>query len=303
MQKELGASSGKLRKTGRLIVFLCLATLIITGFVAVSNLQSVYAKNVKPVITSLAPTQGAALSTLVINGSDFGAKRHKHMDRVRIGSYVAPVKSWSDTKIVVMVPNMPVGTYNVWVRTPHGRSNTYPFNVISVPHLNSLNPSDGKVGDPVQIAGSGFSYEAKKVTFTSITDTYEAVFTVVDDTKINATVPDLIPGVYNVQVTTDGGTSNGLLYTVISELAPSISMLLPDHGLPGTLIGIHGNNFGYPRGTSVVKFGDTEASSYYSWWNTEIMCYVPTTLASGSYEVTVVAPNGTSNARTFTVTP
>ena len=75
----------------------------------------------KPVVDSVSPTSGAAGSQVSITGSNFGAS--KGSSTVTVGGVGAQVVSWSDTKIVAIVPGGTQGGAVV-VTTAQGGSNT-----------------------------------------------------------------------------------------------------------------------------------------------------------------------------------
>jgi hypothetical protein len=256
-----------------------------------------------PVIDTASPLVGTAYSTVVISGSFYGQVRNKTTDFVYFGSTAAPIKYWTDTEIAVTVPTLAKGVYNIRVVTATGDSNMMSFTVVPVPVILTMTPTGGAVGSAVTINGAGFSATPTSVTFRTSTATYTAVSSVSTDNTITATVPNVPAGTYNVIVTTVGGNSNGLSFVVGVSNPAVLNSILPTSGKTGILVTLYGGNFGTARGSSTVQFNGTAATSYYLWSNTMIKCYVPTGLTTGAKSVTVVTPGGTSNARTFTVTP
>lgn len=81
--------------------------------------------------------------------------------------------------------------------------------------------------------------------------------------------------------------------------SPVIAGLLPDHGPVGLSVLISGTHFGATQGTSVVMFGDLNASIV-SWGETEIYAEVPD-LLPGATSVAVSIDATDSNAVPFTV--
>lgn len=120
------------------------------------------------------------------------------------------------------------------------------------PEVHGLSPRvDPHLADKdVTITGSGFS-GATEVRFA----TTSASFTVVDDTTIVATAPDLPAGVVGVRVTGPGGTSTvGLTSLYRYDGPPRITRVTPNtatvHG--GDVIEVRGGGF---TGTTSVRFG------------------------------------------------
>ena len=95
--------------------------------------------------------------------------------------------------------------------TPGGTSNAVAYTYVAVPVLTSLTPNEGPLpgGNTVTLTGSHFT-GASAVSFGA---TPATSFTVDSDTQITATVP-AGPGTVNVTVTTPGGTSNAVAYTL-----------------------------------------------------------------------------------------
>ncbi len=159
------------------------------------------------------------------------------------------------------------------------------------PTITSLNPTSGPVRTVVTIAGTNFggTQGASAVTFNGTV----ASPTSWSDTSIATQVPD--GGTTgNVVVTTSGGASNALSFTVV----PSIISLSPTSGAAGTSIIITGGGFGATQGTSTVTFNGTPATPA-SWSDTSIVAPVPGGATTGNVVVTVAGVN--SNGVSFNV--
>ncbi|WP_460504358.1 IPT/TIG domain-containing protein, partial [Hymenobacter agri] len=156
----------------------------------------------------------------------------------------------SATQITATVP-AGATTGPVTVTTPAGASNGLTFTVTTpAPVISSLSPTSGTVGTSVVITGTGFT-GATAVSFNGTA----ATFTVNSGTQITATVP---PGTItgNVTVTTPGGTSNAVPFTVLPP-APTLSSLSPNSGTVGTSVIITGTNL---TGATAVSFNGTAAT-------------------------------------------
>ncbi len=90
----------------------------------------------------------------------------------------------------------------------------------------------------------------------------------------------------------------GVIYWKSTHI-PFISTLDPAITTPGSVLRIHGRNFGYERGDSRVEFEDIPptASSYISWSNDLIEVRIPTNVDTAL--VRIVSDMGASNARMF----
>ena len=236
-------------------------------------------------ITSLSPTNGPVGTSVIITGTNFtGATA------VSFNGTAAPFTVNSSTQITTTVP-AGAATGSVVVATPGGTSNGVLFTVIPpAPSLSSLNPTSGPVGTSVIISGSNLT-GATDVSFNGTA----ATFTVNSGSQITATVPaGATSG--NMTVTTPGGTSNGLPFTVAAP-APSISSLNPASGPGGTSVIISGSNL---TGATAVSFNGTAATFTVN-SATSISTTVPAGASTGN--VTVTTPGGTSNGLAFTVLP
>jgi IPT/TIG domain len=162
------------------------------------------------------------------------------------------------------------------------------------PFLSSLSPTSGNIGTVVTISGTnlGASQGGSVVTFSG----FAAAPTSWSDTQIVAAVPGgATTG--NVIVITNGGQSNGLVFTVNVPL-PSIASLSPNSGNIGDSVTIGGSNFGATQGTSTVTFNGA-AANVTSWNATQIIVTVPATATSGPVVVTTSA--GASAGSTWTL--
>ena len=238
-----------------------------------------------PVIVSLNPASGPVGTGVVLTGTNFtGATA------VSFNGTAASFAVNSATQITATVP-VGATSGNVTVTTPGGTSNTTVFAVLpSAPALSSLSPTSGTVGTSVTIVGTNLT-GATGVSFNGTA----APFTVNTNTQITATVP-AGANTGNVTVTTPGGPSNSLPFTVTAQ-ASTISSLSPTSGPVGTSVVITGTDF---TGVTAVIFNGTAAMFTVN-SATKITATVPAGATSGS--VVVAAPGGTSNGMAFTVIP
>jgi hypothetical protein len=163
------------------------------------------------------------------------------------------------------------------------------------PAVTQISPTSGPVGTDVTITGTNFgaTQGTSTLKFNGVAAT---TFTSWSTTQIKCKVPT---GATTgpVTVTTGGGTSNGVTFTVIP--APSITLLIPYSGRVGKKVTITGTNFGGTRDTSVAKFNGVPVTKYIWWTDTSITCKVPAGAKTGP--VTVTTSGGTSNGVTFKV--
>ncbi|MFE3548019.1 beta strand repeat-containing protein [Streptomyces kronopolitis] len=245
-----------------------------------------------PVLSSVSPNTGPAAGGTVVTLSGTGLAG---ATAVRFGSVSASFTVVSSTQITAVAP-AGTGTVQVTVTTPGGTSNGVAFTYVSVaaPVLSSVSPSSGSSsgGTAVTLTGSGLT-NASAVRFGS---TPATSFTVVSDTVITAVAP-AGTGTVQVTVTTPGGTSNGVPFTYISVAAPVLSSVSPSSGSSagGTAVTLTGSGL---TNASAVRFGSTPATSFTVVSDTVITAVAPP--GSGTVQVTVTTPGGTSNGLSYT---
>jgi hypothetical protein len=246
-------------------------------------------------IASLNPTSGPVGAAVTITGSGYGSTQGSSTVTFN-GVSAGTASNWSGTSITV---NVPIGatTGNVVVTVGTVVSNGLSFTVILPPSITSLNPTSGLVGAPVTITGSNFgsTQGSSTVTFNGIGAGTAGSWS---GTSITVSVPSGATS-GNVVVTTAGGASNGVSFTVIPP--PSITSLSPASAAAGALLTIAGSNFGSPQGSSTVTFNGISAGTASSWNNGSITVNVPSGATTGPVLVTV--GGAASNPVTFTVMP
>ncbi|MGW9075701.1 IPT/TIG domain-containing protein [Streptomyces kronopolitis] len=247
-----------------------------------------------PAVLSVSPTSGATGggTVVTVNGTGFTGATAVRFGATQ-GTTVTVV---SDTQITVTSPPG-TGTVQVTVTTPAGTSNqfvTFGYTATPAPVLSALSPNTGPAsgGTVVTLSGTGFT-GATAVRFGSVA----ASFTVVSSTQIAATAP-AGSGTAQVTVTTPGGTSNGLPYTYTAVSAPVLSSVSPNTGpaAGGTVVTLSGTGL---AGATAVRFGSVSAS-FTVVSSTQITAVAPA--GTGTVQVTVTTPGGTSNGVAFTYT-
>jgi hypothetical protein len=248
-----------------------------------------------PIITGLLPASGSPGTPVTITGVHFGATQGTSL--LEFGTYTATPTSWSDTQIVVPVPNgIPLG--KVYPDAVVGGLDTYtssPFTVTQPPPaISALSPAAGAVGASVTISGSGFG--ATQGSSTVTLNGTSATPSSWSDTSIVVTVPSgATTG--NIVVTVNGLSSNGANFTV---LAVSIASLTPASAPVGASVTITGSGFGtIQQDVSTVSFNGTTAVAI-SWSDAKVVAVVSNGTTSGPVSVTVGGV--TSNSLNFTVT-
>ena len=249
-----------------------------------------------PYITSVAPATGPVEggTVVTIKGGNL-----EHLITLDFGSTPASeVRSDTATTIKAVVPAGAIGTVNVTVTTPEGMStvdSASHFTYGTPPSVTSISPSEGPDagGTMVTITGADLE-EATAVKFGA---SNAQSFGVQPGGTILAVAPPG-SGTVGVTVTTPYGTSSvgaGDHYSWVRTGAPpSIAKLSMKKGpaMGGTTLTVSGSGF---FEASAVDFGPGNAASILSVTNTAIVLTTPPS-ATGTVEVTVTTPFGTSSA-------
>lgn len=157
-------------------------------------------------ITRLVPKKGPVGTEVTIEGTGFGASQGSSI--VTFNRQIAMPQSWSDTQIVIQVPQQ--ATTGPVIVTVNGvSSNGVTFTV--TPLILQLVPSQGCVGSLVDI--TGFTFGASQGLSTVTFNGTPANVTAWSSTSIKAIVPS---GATTgpVVVTVRGEASNGVVFTV-----------------------------------------------------------------------------------------
>ena len=240
-----------------------------------------------PTITSFTPASGIVGTKVVITGTNLTGATSVTFN----GVAAATVTLASATSISATVP--PGATTGmISVTTPGGTvASATSYTVTFPPVVSSFSPASSAIGGTVVITGSALT-GATAVTFNGVA----ALFTVVSDTQLSATVPaGATSG--KISVTNgDGTTASTASFTVIP--APTVTSFTPASGIIGTKVVITGTNL---TGATSVTFNGVAAATVTLASATSITATVPAGATSGPISVTT--PGGTvASATPYTVT-
>lgn len=218
--------------SGQVAVFGDYGAAYITGFV-----------HTGPTISSFSPTSGSSGTVVKIKGTQFTAATKVSFGNINAASFIVT----ADTLITATVGTG--GPGDVLVKTPKGTVSAPGF---IVPTISNFSPQSGTRGTLVTIKGSNFT----GTTSVRFGDTAAASFTVLSDTVINATVGNGNTGEVRVTNGTLFASAYYFYYNIPHALLNSFS---PTAGTNGTTVTIRGTNL---TGTSIVRFGGTNANSF-----------------------------------------
>ena len=167
----------------------------------------------------------------------------------------------------------------------------------SGPALLGIDPASGQVGSTLHLGGLGIG-GATGVTVNGAT----ALFNVINDARIDVTVPAGAANIGQVTVQLPSGPLNapGTFTVTVDPFAPTIASFAPLTGDEGSTVTITGTNF---IGTTGVFFGTIAASTFTVVNATTITATVPLGIGAGAQTLRVVNAKGsTTTSTTFDVT-
>jgi RHS repeat-associated protein len=250
-----------------------------------------------PIITSLSPSVGPAVTTTVqILGSGFGATQGTSI--LTFNKVGVTPSTWSDTSITAVVPsNITSGIVAVNVGGV-GSTPNISFTV-PLPHITSVSPNSSTPGTQVTVTGSGFQSQqgAGLLSFSGPLNGFSspAIINSWSDTQIIANVPaNVFSG--PISVTQTASSNRDVEFQLIS---PRVTGVGPSTGPVGTQVQINGAGFGATQGSSSLQISGVVTVPI-SWSDSQIVAAVPSTSHSGAITVFVagISSNVTVN---FTV--
>lgn len=250
--------------------------------VPLGTAQSPSAFLVLPRVSDVSPAHAFVGDFVTISGSGFTAA-----NAVKFGSLAASFEVTSDFDIVAAVPTGFVsGKVNVTSASGSVTSTTV---VSALPLVGSFSPTEGLTGQSVTILGQGLS-TTSAVKF----GTKAAVFSLVSDTELSATVP---AGASTGKITVEtprGNRASATSFTVIKT--PTISSFTPLTGVLPVTLTVNGTNF---VSVTAVRVGTFTLPAFTLVSSKQLTAALPDGTPSGRVSVTNAAGTATSSA-TFT---
>ncbi|HWH72085.1 MAG TPA: IPT/TIG domain-containing protein, partial [Candidatus Sulfotelmatobacter sp.] len=236
-----------------------------------------------PYISDFSPTVGGGGTLVAISGRFFLGVTDVQFN----GSHGSGITTNSDTLIQVFAP-AGVTTGPITVVTRLG-TNTTSSVFYAPPVISSLSVSNGRPGTNVTISGASF-LGATAVTFNGI----NAPFTVVDNAKIQTTVPTNVT-TGPIWVYAPAGSA----FSSTFKVPPTIAGFSPTFGQVGSSITITGANF--TAGNLAVKFNGTQAAAPTGVSATRLTAVVPAGATTGP--ITVSTTDGSDTTATLFYLP
>ncbi|RPI17536.1 MAG: hypothetical protein EHM61_29230 [Acidobacteria bacterium] len=272
----------------------------------------------EPVVESISPSQGSPGSSfaLTINGSNLAGASGVSFSPSS-GITVSNIQSSATqvTASISIASGATTGTRQVSVTTPAGTSNSVAFTIAvggQAPAISSISPTQGSQGSSFTLTMTGSDLAgASEVSFSpssgiTVSNIQSSASQVTASVSISSSATT---GSRQVSVTTPGGTSNALAFTVTQSQSqtppPTISWISPTEGSRGTsfTLTINGSDL---TGASAVSFSPSSGitvSNVQTTSSTRVTASVTisSSAATGTRQVSVTTPGGTSNTVAFTV--
>ena len=248
-----------------------------------------------PTVTGVSPTNGpqSGTNTVTVSGTGFTGATAVDFGTSNPGTSIDVISS---TSLTVVAPSG-TGTVNVTVTTPNGTSavnapsDQYTYN--APPTVTGVSPTNGPQSgtNTVTVSGTGFVSGCMTVEFGS--DAGSSV-DVTSSTSLMVVVPAGNGGAVSVTVinTCDGENATPLANAYTYNALPTVTGVSPTNGPPGgtNTVTVSGTGF---TGATAVDFGTSNpGTSIDVISSTSLTVVAPS--GSGTVDVTVTTPNGTS---------
>ncbi|MEM6844449.1 MAG: FG-GAP-like repeat-containing protein [Bacteroidota bacterium] len=267
--------------------------------VAEANVLLALTNNVQsspaPVILDRSAGQGDPGDIIQIYGGNFGSVIGTA--QVSFGTNPAVVEKVfvEGTQLLVRVPNIASGLYDIVIRLPNGNTATsedFQVGEEVVAAITQVNPLENVVeGTEVVIEGTGLSSNPT----VKIGETTVAVESAnAEGTSIRIIIPDIPAGEYDVKVTPEGGEEivfGEQISVIETPVDPIITQVEPLQNVTaGTEVIIQGAGFG---NNPTVAIGETAVTvNSVNEAGTTIRITIPATISVGSYPVKVTPDGG-----------
>jgi IPT/TIG domain len=260
-----------------------------------------------PALTSMAPTsgfRGHPVFPVSITGANLGSGTLNAIPGIAFSVPAINAAGTLLTTNFTISATATLGARSVTVTTPSGTSNALTFTVATAPPvLTSIAPTSSVANKTVPVTLTGTDLLGATVINTGDPGITVTGLTVVSPTQVTASLTiasTVAAGTENISVTTPGGTSNTVPFTIL----PALTSISPVTAKAGTATPI--TLTGTSLLTATINAGANITVSNVVVVNVNSITATFTTAANsplGAQSITVTDPvGGTSNAVTFTIT-
>lgn len=247
-----------------------------------------------PTISNIQPGSAIAGTVLTISGTGFSASGINTLSFNNTGNGIATIIS--DNLLVVSVPGTASSGYLTLSNL--GGSTTSNNQFLAIPSLSGeFNPYGLGAGGTITIFGNNLF----NPTLVSFNNNLATTFSFQTANQLIAVIPNISSNTpIQVKVTTDGGTSNIVLYTIAG--VPSITSIAPGSGKMGDVITVNGDNFSLTSNTVLVNGAN---ANHVALSKTLMLVTVPgnCTQATGNVQVQNVGNQFLSSPNNFANSP
>jgi len=277
-----------------------------------------------PTLTAITPNAGVQGTTVAVTltGSNFTAGSNVMISGTGITQFGATFSPTSITTNFVIAGNATLGARTVTVGTSGGTTAALTFTVVAkppTPTLTSISPITGSRGSTVAVTLTGTNFSAaglavnvSRAAGTGATGVTVTNLTFVSATQVtanfvidpNASLDILGLRVLNVSVTTAGGTTGNVLFTLTNPATATLTSIAPTSGARGgtVTVTLTGTNF-TAAGTSINISGTGVTPTITAATPTQLTAsfVITSGAATGARFVSVTTPRNTTATKTFTV--
>ena len=273
---------------------------------------SVTARVPAPTLSSISPISGVRGTSVpvTLTGTNLTGATAVAVSGTGVTvSGLTVVNATTATATFTIAGTATVSARTVTITTPGGTSNTVTFTVTSpgAPTLTSIAPTSGAQGATVPITLTGTNLTGATAITVSGTGVTVSGLTVVGPTSVTATFAvsgTATLSARTVSITTPGGTSNTVTFTVVSAPVPTLTSITPNTGVSGTTVPVTltGTNLTGATRVTASGYGITVSGlSVVNSTTASVNLVLATYATAGAGNVSITTPGGTSNTVTFTV--
>ena len=244
-----------------------------------------------PTVASIEPTSGVIGATVHVRGTGFGTDIRQVA--VSVHGVALTVRNVTDTEITAEIASGSSSDHlSVVIHGLPAVLSHETFSVLVPVAVSGFSPEQGGPGTDVTITGTGFSTTTAddRVTITGMPCTVVSA----TPTELHVRMPTASSGPLIVEVRNAGTARTSRPFVMTTP--PTIASFEPTSGTVGTIIHVHGTNFGEVPSLVEVTFGG-RAGSIQSMTATQIDVLVPQGATTGRIGVSVRL-QGTSTSST-----
>jgi uncharacterized protein YjbI with pentapeptide repeats len=256
-----------------------------------------------PTLAALAPLTGVTGASVPVTLTGLNLTGATLNPGAGVTATIGVITDTQITATLAVAATAPLGPQSITVTTAGGTSNAVTFTIKPLtPALTTIAPLTGVIGTSVAVTLTGSTLAGATLNpGPGIT----ATGVVATDAQITATLniaATAALGPRSITVTTAGGTSNAMTYT-INPPTPTLTTIAPLTGVTGTSVAVTLTGTNLAGATLIPGAGITATGLVASATQITATLNIAATAAQGPRSITVTTAGGTSNAVTLTINP